>query len=247
MDIFILIVASALADSPSPIAYQSQPFPQSVGFYSEGTLVSPDRLPDDLPGLTKLFRPRDRRYGALELISTLENAAAQESRDFPGEEPLQVGDTAGALGGPISGHDSHQNGLDADLAYFRKDHRAIDPNQTDGFFLDGSQLNYAKGGKLDPLFDIERNFHLLDLVFSTGLLNRVFMDPLFKKSFCDYADDQGILAEKTELLRHFRPLSGHQDHMHVRLNCPRNSPACKPQDPPPAGNGCDSIDSLAIE
>jgi hypothetical protein len=36
-----------------------------------------------------------------------------------------------------------------------------------------------------------------------------------------------------------RPWYGHDDHIHVRLKCPADSPNCRAQPPVPGGDGCD--------
>ena len=38
-----------------------------------------------------------------------------------------------------------------------------------------------------------------------------------------------------------RPWWGHDDHFHVRLACPADSPECTPQAPLPPGDGCDAL------
>ena len=39
-----------------------------------------------------------------------------------------------------------------------------------------------------------------------------------------------------------RPWYGHDDHIHVRLKCPANSPHCRKQPPVPGGDGCGDKD-----
>src|SRR5581483_1042400 len=42
-------------------------------------------------------------------------------------------------------------------------------------------------------------------------------------------------------LRKVRPWWGHDDHFHVRLACPADSPECAPQAALPPGDGCDAL------
>jgi penicillin-insensitive murein endopeptidase len=44
-----------------------------------------------------------------------------------------------------------------------------------------------------------------------------------------------------EWLRKVRPWWGHDDHFHVRLSCPPDSPECTPQPALPAGDGCEAL------
>ena len=68
-----------------------------------------------------------RRWGTDRLVATLEEVAAAWAVDHPGAPPLLVADLSRPHGGPFGerfgglGHASHQNGLDADVPYPRRD------------------------------------------------------------------------------------------------------------------------------
>lgn len=66
---------------------------------------------------------------------------------------------------------------------------------------------------------------------------RIFVSGAIKLQMC---------ADATNAERHYlhkmRPWWGHTHHFHVRLNCPRGSLNCTEQAPPPAGDGCDSVE-----
>ena len=63
-------------------------------------------------------------------------------------------------------------------------------------------------------------------------VQRVLVNPVIKQHLCATA------GQSREWLRKVRPWWGHADHMHVRLHCPRDSPLCAAQAPPPSGDGC---------
>jgi penicillin-insensitive murein endopeptidase len=48
----------------------------------------------------------------------------------------------------------------------------------------------------------------------------------------------GINWRDRSVLGKLRPWYGHDDHFHVRLDCPAGEASCKDQDPPPADVGC---------
>ena len=239
---FIAIFSTVLSTSANaPIVVDSRIYEQSIKAYSNGSLVQPDQLQDEGKGIVKIFRPRNRRYGALEMISLLEYTAAELEVLYPKMDRLQVGDIAQEKGGKISGHDSHTNGLDADVAYFRTDLQEIDPKQVKGFFLNDKHLSYvtADGKGVTADFDVERNFKFIELLYSSNVLGRIFMDAAIKRTFCEYTKAMGTYKQSIELLRKLRPWPHHDDHMHIRVDCPTNSKRCVKQDPIPDGSGCE--------
>jgi penicillin-insensitive murein endopeptidase len=65
------------------------------------------------------------------------------------------------------------------------------------------------------------------------------MDPVIKKAFCDFAKVENEFEQNIEVLRKFRPLAAHDDHIHVRLLCPEGTKLCTHQEDPPVGSGCE--------
>jgi penicillin-insensitive murein endopeptidase len=211
----------------------SEPAGQAIGFYSNGRLHAASSLAMDGPGYMHFNVERNRHYGTAGLITLLESAAAEIREKRPEGERLQIGDIAAEHGGVVSGHVSHQNGLDADLIYFRLDHLEA--------WASGDHFVTPKG-TLSDNFDTERNFELIHILVASGRVNRIFMDPVIKKGFCSYAAAHGGINSAADTLRRMSPYPNHQDHMHVRLTCPPTSPQCQAQTPEvPAGDGCKNL------
>ncbi len=208
---------------------------QAVGSYAAGRLVNADRLPESGTGFVKLFVPRDRGWLTRELSDVVQGVASRLHQRFPEGERLQLGDSSGREGGPISGHASHQNGLDIDIAFLRANHTEQDPQLTTGF-----QEVFVRNGTLSRNFDLRRNWFLVRAFYATGRINRMFVDPAIKRAFCRAAGSSPD-AWTTEVLRRLRPLAEHDDHVHVRLLCPEASPRCVPQEAPEPGSGCDAV------
>ncbi len=216
---------------------------QAIGFYNNGALVHASELANpEGNGWLKIVRGRGRRYGSTELLDLLTGAAAEIHANFPAGERLQIADIAQEQGGRISGHDSHQNGLDADIIYFRMNHQEQDPSDDSGLH----EIFVAKG-KVTPNFDLERNWRLVQKLAASNQVNRIFMDPVIKLALCDYAKSIHEFSEDSDALRRIRPLVNHQNHMHVRINCPANSPKCTVQEDPPLGSGCSTTNELIQE
>ena len=216
---------------------------QALGFYNNGALVHASELANpEGNGWLKIVRGRGRRYGSSEILDLLTGVAADIHASFPAGERLQIADIAQAQGGRISGHDSHQNGLDADIIYYRMNHQEQDPNDDSGL-----HESFVANGKVTPNFDLERNWRLLQKLVASNELNRVFVDPVIKLALCDYAKSIHEFSEDSEALRRMRPLVNHDNHIHVRINCPANSPKCIVQDDPPLGSGCSTTNELFQE
>ena len=94
--------------TPVPLAARS------IGFYTKGCLAGGIALPVNGPSWQVMRLSRNRNWGHPNLIKFLERFAAKVPKiGWPG---LLVGDMAQARGGPmLTGHASHQVGLDADI------------------------------------------------------------------------------------------------------------------------------------
>jgi penicillin-insensitive murein endopeptidase len=209
---------------------------QAVGFYSDGSLNGAEKFPDSGVGFLKLYLPRNRGWATRTLINVVKFAAAEVVSRNPNGGRLQVGDASKEAGGPASGHASHQNGLDVDLHYYHLDQREMDPNDVKGF-----DESFVQNGKLSPNFDHPRNWAMVRALVSTGMISRMFLDPVIKKALCAYRSEPGA----REVLRRLRPYAGHDKHTHLRIRCPSSSRSCLDQTEVPSGDGCGSAAAIS--
>jgi len=70
------------------------------------------------------------------------------------------------------------------------------------------------------------------------LVTMAFVNPVLKRAVCERA----VGGFDRRWLQKLRPWYGHDDHFHVRLACPVDSPDCQPQDPLPPGDGCTAVE-----
>lgn len=205
----------------------SQGMAEPIGSYSAGCLQGARPLPLQSPYYQILRPSQGRYYGHSDLIQYITTLTAQaHQQQLP---PLLVGDMAMARGGPfLSGHKSHQIGLDVDFWF-----RFAKPR------LSASQLEHPK--PLDMVSTnnrtVNKNFGwqqaaLLQFAASDNRVDRIFVHPAIKKALCSSG------SPDREWLRKIRPWFGHRAHFHVRLRCPANAVDCKPQKPLPVGDGC---------
>src|SRR5271167_2244038 len=109
-------------DSPSTpakelFARKTEPVPlaaRSIGFYASGCLAGAVALPINGATWQVMRLSRNRNWGHPKLIAFLERLA--ENAKKVGWNGLLVGDMSQPRGGPmLTGHASHQVGLDADI------------------------------------------------------------------------------------------------------------------------------------
>lgn len=211
---------------------------RSIGSYAKGCLAGAEALPTDGKTWQVMRLSRNRNWGHPALIKFLEDLA----RDAPslGWRGLLVGDLAQPRGGPmVSGHASHQIGLDADIWLTEMpDHRLTTQEREDK-----SAISMLKGRldvkgadrSVDPAKWSNARARLIKRAASDKRVARIFVNPAIKKALCEF--EKGTGAER-DWLRTVRPWWGHHYHFHVRLACPAGSRGCKNQNPPPPGDGC---------
>jgi penicillin-insensitive murein endopeptidase len=175
------------------------------------------------------MRPsRNRAWGHPKLIKLLRRLGteAKEKGGWPG---LLVGDIAQPRGGPlISGHASHQVGLDADIWLNPMPDHVLTIREREDIsaksMLDKTQL------KVDPKIFTDEHVAVIKRAASYKEVQRIFVHPAIKKALCERAGkDRAWLAK-------VRPLWGHHYHFHIRIYCPNGG--CKAQAPVGGGDGC---------
>lgn len=200
----------------------------AIGSYAKGCLAGGARLPVTGATWQAMRLSRNRNWGHPQLVSLVQRLA-NESRKIDGWPGLLVGDLAQPRGGPmLTGHRSHQIGLDADVWLMPMPERA---------------LSRAEREKISAISMIKDPFSINDKHWKPGHVTlirraasypevaRIFIHPAIKQALCT-SDQAG------SWLRKVRPWWGHHYHFHIRLKCPKGSSGCVDQDPPPRGTGC---------
>lgn len=206
---------------------------QAVGFYAKGSLINASEFPAAGPGFAKIARARNRQWATEDLVAIIVNVAGWMESKYPNKIQWLIGDLSQKTGGTLSGHGSHQNGLDADVSYFATTKRNIDYEHS----MDFPNI-YVRKGRVTAEFNLERNWNAIKALVSTQRVNRIFADRAIKRALCVYSAQVDSLATRMEILKHLRHWPGHQDHMHIRLTCPLSSPRCINQEIPPNELGC---------
>jgi penicillin-insensitive murein DD-endopeptidase len=234
--IAISLGAQALAeDGPAKQLFGSQTLPSlgapvSAGFYAKGCLAGGVALPVDGDAWQVMRLSRNRRWGHPRMIGLLERLArdAAAKDGWPG---LLVGDISQPRGGPmLTGHASHQVGLDADIWLTPMPARPLSYEEREN--LAATSMLKDDTLYVDPDKWSPSRTALLKRAASYADVERIFVHPGIKKKLCDTVKgDRGWLAK-------VRPYWGHYYHFHVRIKCQPGSPQCKPQEPIGADDGC---------
>jgi penicillin-insensitive murein endopeptidase len=136
---------------------------------------------------------------------------------------LSLGDLGQPRGGPApTGHASHQTGLDVDVWYTLAPHDKPVP------------MVDKVAQKVTTAFAAQVA-RVLELAAGDPRVDRIFVNPVIKRELCATARGE------REWLHKLRPWWGHDEHFHVRLACPPDSPTCQPQPAYPTGDGCAEV------
>ncbi len=210
--------------SPVPLAARA------IGTYSKGCLAGATALPVDGPAWQAMRLSRNRNWGHPKLISLIEKLAIDgKAKDgWPG---LLVGDIAQPRGGPmLTGHASHQLGLDADIWLTPMPDRILTPQEREK--IEATSMLGEDEQTVNRDVWTDGHLKILKRAASYPEVERIFVHPAIKQVLCFAAGtDRGWLSK-------VRPYWGHHYHFHVRIGCPPGSTDCSPQKPVPGDDGC---------
>jgi penicillin-insensitive murein endopeptidase len=204
--------------------------PRSIGGYTKGCIAGAVALPADGPTWQVMRPSRNRAWGHPVLIAAIEHLA-ESLPGINGWPGLMIGDLGQPRGGPmVTGHASHEIGLDADIWVTPMPERRLSPGERDN--LSARNIVSADGDNVDPAVWNPSYRKLYETAARIPELARMFVNPAIKRQLCREAGtDRDWLAK-------VRPWWGHDDHFHIRLNCPPGQTLCENQAPVPPGDGC---------
>ena len=205
---------------------------RAVGSYAKGCLSGAQQLPVDGPAWQAMRLSRNRNWGHPALIGVVERLA-EDARVLDGWPGLLVGDISQPRGGPmLTGHASHQIGLDADIWLTPMPPRRLTAQERED--LSATSMLAADQLSVDPKLFTDKHLRLLHRAASIAEVERVLVHPAIKKAICvATANDQ----DRT-WLRKVRPIWGHHYHFHVRIGCPAGVSGCVAQAATPGDDGC---------
>jgi penicillin-insensitive murein endopeptidase len=205
-----------------------------IGFYAKGCIAGAQALPINGETWQVMRLSRNRNWAHPEMVALLERLAAKAHKDagWPG---ILVGDMSQPRGGPmITGHASHQVGLDADVWLTPMPDRRLSRDEREEM----SAVMMVRPDRLDVDPEVWTPNHLAVIRDAAQEPNvqRIFVNAAIKKALCREAKgDRSWLAK-------VRPMYGHDYHFHIRIQCPAGSKECEGQRAPAPTEGCSARD-----
>ncbi len=208
---------------PAPLAARA------IGYYTGGCLAGGVALPINGKTWQVMRLSRNRNWGHPNLVKFLERLA--EKAPKVGWNGLLVGDMAQPRGGPmLTGHWSHQVGLDADLWLTPMPDRELTRQEREE--MSATNVVADDWKDVDPKIWTPAHIAILKAAAQDREVERVLVNPAIKKALCrDVTSDRSWLHK-------VRPVLGHNYHFHIRIGCPAGQDDCRAQPPAPADEGC---------
>ena len=164
------------AKSPAPMAARA------IGFYAKGCLAGAAALPVDGPAWQAMRLSRNRNWGHPDLIALVEKLAV-DAKSHDGWPGLLVGDLSQPRGGPmLTGHASHQVGLDADIWLTPMPDRRLSEKEREE--LSATSMLAEDRVSVDPKVWTDAHVRLLKRAASFPAVERIFVHPAIKKALC---------------------------------------------------------------
>ncbi len=203
--------------------------PAAFGSYAKGCIAGAQELAETGPTWQAMRLSRNRNWGHPETIRFIKRLSSFASTQ-PGWDGLYIGDISQPRGGPmLSGHRSHQMGLDIDIWMLPAGNLTL--TRAERETVSSISMQRAKGAYVNGSWSVAHH-RILKQAAKDPAVARIFVFPGAKVQMCK--DERGDRS----WLRKIRPWWGHHYHFHVRLGCPDGARGCVDQAPPPAGDGC---------
>ncbi len=203
--------------------------PEAVGGYARGCQAGAAQLPETGPTWQAMRLSRNRNWAQPETVDFVQDLSRFAATQ-PGWEGLYVGDMSQPRGGPmLTGHRSHQTGLDADIWMLPP--KRLDLTVAERENISSISMRRSSGAFTNDQWTPQHEA-ILRAAASDPRVARIFVFPGAKVAMCNSATGDRSWLSK------IRPWWGHHYHFHVRLNCPAGDAGCTDQAPPPPGDGC---------
>ncbi len=205
-----------------------------VGFYAKGCIAGAEALPINGETWQVMRLSRNRYWAHPAMVALLKRLADKAHKDagWPG---ILVGDMSQPRGGPmITGHASHQVGLDADIWLTPMPNRQLSRDEREE--MSAVMMVRADRLDVDPSVWTPKHLAVIRAAAQEPGVQRIFVNAAIKKALCREAKGNRSWLSKV------RPMYGHDYHFHIRIKCPPGSSECEGQPEPSASEGCKAGD-----
>jgi penicillin-insensitive murein endopeptidase len=207
---------------------------RSIGSYVRGCIAGAERMPINGDTWQVMRLSRNRNWGHPDMIALLKRLSVKAHKDagWPG---ILVGDIGQPRGGPaLSGHASHQLGLDADIWLTPMPDHML--SRQDREEMSAVMMVRPDRLDVDPRVFTPGHLAVIRDAAQEPAVQRIFVNAAIKKALCREAKGDRSWLSKV------RPWWGHDYHFHIRIKCPAGSTQCEGQPEPAAGEGCSAGD-----
>jgi penicillin-insensitive murein endopeptidase len=198
---------------------------ESVGHPNEGKLVGGIRVDTSLPYVRAMPNAAkgDVLWGLPSLVLAVEEAARTVAKKHPGAV-LAVGDLSRKTGGEVDRHNSHESGRDVDLGFYLTDKKGKPAHPKEFVKVDETLAAGAKGVH----FDVEKNWLLVQSLLADrkARVSHIFVASPLRHALLAYARprvSRALLTRAQLVLMQPTEAAAHDDHMHVRVSCPKSA------------------------
>jgi penicillin-insensitive murein DD-endopeptidase len=208
--------------------------PRVVGFYAHGCIAGAEGLPINGEAWQVMRLSRNRYFAHPDMVALVKRLAMTAKKDA-GWNGILVGDMSQPRGGPmLTGHASHQVGLDADIWLTPAPSRQLSRNEREEM----SAVMMVRDDRLDidPKVFTPGHLVVIRAAAQEPTVQRIFVNAAIKKALCREAKGDRSWLHKV------RPMYGHDYHFHIRIKCPPGSGECESQPDPDMSEGCSTGD-----
>jgi penicillin-insensitive murein endopeptidase len=205
-----------------------------IGFYAKGCIAGAEGLPINGDTWQVMRLSRNRYWGHPDLVALVERLAAKAHKEahWPG---ILVGDMSQPRGGPmLTGHASHQVGLDADIWLTPMPKQKLSRNEREE--MSAVMMVREDRRDVDPHAWTPTHLAVIRAAAQEAAVERIFVNAAIKKALCREAKGDRSWLSKV------RPMWGHDYHFHIRIKCPPGSNECESQAAPKDSEGCAAAD-----
>jgi penicillin-insensitive murein DD-endopeptidase len=205
-----------------------------IGEYAKGCVAGAIEMPITGDTWQVMRLSRNRNWGYPDMIALLERLSVKAHKDagWPG---ILVGDIGQPRGGPaLSGHASHQMGIDADVWLTPMPDHLL--SRTDREEMSAVMMVRNDRLDIDPKAWTPTHWMVIRDAAMEPAVQRIFVNAAIKKALCREAKGDRSWLEK------IRPWWGHDYHFHIRMRCPPGASECHGQKDQEGGEGCKPSD-----
>ena len=207
--------------------------PRVIGAYNKGCIGGAKEMPITGDTWQVMRLSRNRNWGHPDLIALLKRLSknAHRDADWPG---ILVGDMGQPRGGPmLTGHASHQIGIDADVWLTPMQDHLLSREEREE--MSATMMVRNDRLDIDPNAWTPQHLAVIRDAALEPSVQRIFVNAAIKKALCREAKGDRSWLHKV------RPWYGHDYHFHIRMRCPPGSSQCEGQNEQSEDDGCEEL------